>query len=294
MSIKLANAVLAAKIEATAGTAETLANADAAFIVRNVVYSSDPTEIARQQVGKFGNLISQHAPGTAAVSFDIELAGKGASGSPDWAEVLMRGCGWSDATTANTFTFESAEESTLTIGWFADGRRWRISGARGSWSIAGGANGQMAVRFSFIGKEENWDAASLLTPTLPTVIGPIFRSGNVSYGAYTPQVQDLTIDSGIGPVLQPNLIARIPNHNARASMTVDSDTIASQDWQSIKRALSTATLTVTVGASANNTITITAAAAQVVDVQPGDQDGFLSEVIGLNLTGEKPVTIAFT
>ncbi|MEO6077871.1 MAG: hypothetical protein ABIP54_03725 [Candidatus Andersenbacteria bacterium] len=107
--------LLAAKIEGTTGTPETLAAADAAFMIYNATWQEDIAVSERMLQGSLGNLASVPGARGVKITFDCELAGAGTSGNPLWATTFLAGCGM--ALTTNTFSPVSDPEDmdTLTI-----------------------------------------------------------------------------------------------------------------------------------------------------------------------------------
>ncbi|MCP4229742.1 MAG: hypothetical protein GY771_06300, partial [bacterium] len=93
--------VLAAAIESTVGTAETLDATDAAYNVFDAEITPNIAMTARTQQGGFGNLEAPPEGYGASISFHTELTGDGSGGVPGWADVFFPACGW--VKTGSTF-----------------------------------------------------------------------------------------------------------------------------------------------------------------------------------------------
>ena len=74
--------ILAAKIEATPGTAETLAAADAAFNVYEVTVQHEIEKTAREGQGSFGHLPSTSGAHKGRITFKTDLGWDGTATEP--------------------------------------------------------------------------------------------------------------------------------------------------------------------------------------------------------------------
>jgi len=77
--------VLAAKVEATPGSAETLAAADAAFNIMDAEMNANIDVSTRPIQGSFRKLPGVPGMRTATCTFSLELIGDGSGGVPTWA-----------------------------------------------------------------------------------------------------------------------------------------------------------------------------------------------------------------
>src|SRR5687767_8126195 len=94
-------AVVAAKIEVTEGTAETLAAADANFLVVDPRFEADIAMFPRENVDASLSQYSQ-VPGTqmARLTFKVELKGQGAAGTAPALGKLLKACGFGETVSA--------------------------------------------------------------------------------------------------------------------------------------------------------------------------------------------------
>src|SRR6056297_2341837 len=114
--------VFAAKVEATAGTAETLTASEGAFNAYNVMIQPTVTVEEREAQASFNRLagVPGARQGTATFRTDIHYD---ATNIPTWASVLLPACGFVDDDPS--FLPKTAAPGTgvktLTIGCFQDG-----------------------------------------------------------------------------------------------------------------------------------------------------------------------------
>ena len=123
--------VLGAKVESTAGTAETLTASEAEILVFDPVM--EPGESTFHQrtpsaptMGHFPGIVGMKA-GTLSCSVEVKGSGVGST-NPGWA-VLLQGCGLSVATQTYTPVSSMASQKTLTLGLWEDGLYKRLKGA---------------------------------------------------------------------------------------------------------------------------------------------------------------------
>ena len=106
---------IAAKVEGTEGTAETLAAADAAFNTFDVQFTPDIQQIERNpNRSTIGNLPSIAGVRLGSVRFRTELVGSGdgSDNTPPFA-TLMKGCGFQESTASTVLTISSASGTFL-------------------------------------------------------------------------------------------------------------------------------------------------------------------------------------
>jgi len=106
---------IAAKVEGTEGTAESLAAADAAFNTFDVQFTPDIQQIERNpNRSTIGNLPSIAGVRLGSVRFRTELvgSGNGADNTPPFA-TLMKGCGFQENTADTVIVVSSADGTFL-------------------------------------------------------------------------------------------------------------------------------------------------------------------------------------
>lgn len=188
--------VLAAKIEASPGVAETLAAADAALNVFDPKMSAEIEFEERPGQASFSPLAGMPAGQAGQCTFETEITGGAAD--PFWAAVLLPACGFVGASHVYKPCSETpgTKTKTLTLGLYEDGLLKRLRGAAGSVSLRFTAGKTVRASWTFKGV---WDAptdVALLAPTFPTVSPLRFVSSGLAIGAWQPTVAELTLDVG--------------------------------------------------------------------------------------------------
>ena len=195
--------VLGAKIETTAGTAESITAAEATVPVFNVNYTEN-TSFTRRENDLGGKLKGRRGPLIAKLSFDVEMMGLGSAGDPVWATTFLPPCGFVGSGGVYTYTRTYANQKTLTLKSFIDGQYRLVHGAAGACRLTYNAGGISYMNFSFTGIANPEGDTSNITPTLVTT-QPILGATVFTYHNGTSAVT-LTGPSGVidwGQVVQP-------------------------------------------------------------------------------------------
>lgn len=190
--------VLAASIEGTSGTVETLDATDAAFNVYNVQPALSISTEERPGQGAFSH--SSQVPGlkVKTISFMTNIEGDGAGGVPAWASTFLPACGWVNST--GTFSPKSevpgSNVKTLTINYYLNGRRQQLRGAAGTFRIVLPTGRTAMFEWTFTGVWVGLSDAAILAPTYPTVLPMRAVAEALTLGSWTPKVESVTIDAG--------------------------------------------------------------------------------------------------
>lgn len=198
--------LLAAKIESTSGTAESLAAGDAAFNVFDLTMTPNIAMTARPALSMFSNMPSVPELYGGTCTFRTEVYGTGAGGVPGWASTFLPACGW--ANTAGTFTPKTEAPDgaggvkTLTLAAYVDGNRLLMRGCAGTFSMTFETGKIAVINWTFTGVWQGSSAAALLTPTYPTALPYRVANATFSLGGYSPCWQSMTIDAGNQVVLR--------------------------------------------------------------------------------------------
>jgi hypothetical protein len=272
--------ILAAKVEDTTGTAETLSAADGDYNVYDATFEDLTDSVDRPQMGSF--LYGPSVPGAryGRITFSADLAGKGSSGQPDWATVFLLGCGAQQS--SGVFTFDTAPDAqrTLTIAMQEAGVTRKLVGAAGTFSINYNAGQPVRVNFEFTGKLAADVDEAIYTPTFPTVIPPRFASNAVTFGAFTPRLSSLTLTLGNQVVMREDPADvtgirsfAVANRNTTFTMDPELTSVSTRNWLSLINASTTEAMSIAVGTAANNIITTTASSVNYTLASSGDRNG---------------------
>ena len=254
--------VLAAKIEGTSGTAESLTAAEAAHNIMNMVFTPDIGFNKRRGQSNFSNLPGTTGVRKAKLSFDTDLVGSTANGTdPAWATTFMAASGWLG--TSNVWKPSTLDPSTLTMGLYQDGRVYKMVGAKGSMRIDLKAGEAGIVHFDFEGVLAADTDVALLAPTYPAVLPPRWASSTCTIGALTPLASMTTFN-----FTNTLFVAQNPANASGASrayivdrvfeMTADPEAslVATYDPQALMFAHTEVAVSYAIGATAGNIITI--------------------------------------
>lgn len=272
--------VLAAKVEATPGTAETLTNTEAAYnildanIVANLEMSDRPIQ------GSFRHLPSVPGARSATCTFTLEMTGNGAGGVPAWATVFLAACGFVNTTGTLSPVAEApgANVKTLTIGLYENGRRKLMSGAVGN-AVFNFTFGQLiSISFTFEGLWQGASDQTLLVPTYPTIIPMRAASTTFTIAALTPCFDTMTLDLGNTLYLRPcsgnatgYISGIITSRKPMITLDPEAKLVATDDRYGRWLAMTTQAFSYAV-TNGTDTITFAAPAVQILNVDPGERE----------------------
>jgi hypothetical protein len=300
--------VLAAEIETTAYTAETLVAADSNFNVFNVAVS--PTIPFRQRPDSASFSQRQGTSGSrfGSVTFMVDLTGNGAAGTPTWASEFFPACGWTEST--GTFSPKSeapgTNVKTLTIGIYEDGRRKILRGCAGTFRIILESGQDAMVEFTFTGAWGAVTDATILTPTYPSQIPLRFANGTFSLNSVDLCVQRVEFNAGNNVIMREDPGASdasgfkgalISDRTVTGTLDPESELVGTADWYgdwlaNTERAVS-AVLT-----DGTDTVTISVPKAQITTIAEGDRNSLRTDQItfqgNYNSAGNDEMTIDFS
>jgi len=295
MTLLYRKSVVAAKIEATAGTAETLGNADAAFNVFNAVIQPEAEFETRERQGAFSHLPGVVAARAGTITFSTELFGDGAGGVPGWASTFLPACGWVNST--GTFTPRAegpgSNVKTLTIAKYEDGIRKILRGAVGTFEVVFNPGSRVMINWTFRGAWQAVTDLALLAPTYPTR-SPMRSTGTYTIGAASHCFSSMTLNAGNEVVMRPCfnpadgtgfftgiVTNRLPTGTFDPeTKVVGTDPRYTRWLAGTEEALSIAL------ADANDTITFAAPKAQITNLQEGNRDVLLVDNITFQMNGD--------
>ena len=302
--------VLAAKIESTSGTAESLANADAAFNAFDVEIQVNSEQLEREGQGSFSSLPSVPGPRGGTLSFKTNLFGDGAAGTPGWASTLLPACGYVESTGTFSPTTEApgSNVKTLTMAVYEDGVKKTLRGAAGTFQITAEAGKLVMLEWTFTGVWVAPTDVAILTPTYPTISPLRFVSTAYTLGGSTPPcTNSLTIDAGNTVILRPcptpsdssgYETALITARKPMLTIDPESQLVATNDfygdWLSMTEQACSLALT-----DGTDTITIAAPKAQHLPPQEAERSDIQVDTLEFQLNrsasaGDDELTIDFS
>jgi len=193
--------LIAAAVETTPGTAESLDAADAVDLVSDLSFEFLTEKTPRETPGSWGREPGVYGVRTAQLGFKLGLSCE--STFPRVAAVYLAACGLGGSG-GGVYTRDpllphasGATAKTLTFGFYRDGKRRLFYGAMGN-AVLHFLSGQpVSIDFQFKGKYVTGEAdVALLSPTLnrPTLMR--FGNAALTLGSYTPRVSKLALDLG--------------------------------------------------------------------------------------------------
>lgn len=281
--------VLAAKVETTSGTAETLTAAEAAFNVYDMAFAQNISTEERPGQGAFSH--SPQVPGirTGTFTFKTEIAGDGAAGVPGWASTFLPACGWVNSTGVFSPKSEApgSNVKTLTINGYVNGRRQQIRGAAGTFRIVLPAGRLAMIEWTFTGAYVATADATILAPTYPTIVPMRAVAETLTWGSWNPVVESVTVDAGNEVVIRESASQADGSGIAAAIVTARRPTItvnpeaalvaAADPWGDfIARTSRVFTYEIDNG---TDRFVVGAPVAQVVSLGEGDRNGMLTDEI---------------
>ena len=311
MTILSRRAVIAAKEEATEGTAETLAAADANFLVVEPRWTPDISLFKRANVDSSLSPFSS-VPGTrqASLSFKVEIKGSGTAGTAPALGKLIKACGFAVTNvpvTSDTYDPISTTPVSLTIALFKDGLKHQIRGARGSMKYDGKVGEPGMLEFTFLGVYDGvTDVALLVGSGIETTLPPALLSAAFTIQGFAAKIAALSIDMANAVELRSDISkaegffsAVITGREPKGSMDPEDELVATHDWHGIWIAGTEGLLTFVHGATGGNICTITGPKAQYARVAEGDRGGIATRGLDFLLNrslaaGDDEVKLAFT
>lgn len=300
-------AQLAAKVESVEGTAEAL-TATEAILVGNAKYEPEIKMTARPAASASLSPFPKVAGSRSAkLTFEMELKGSGTAGTAPEAGVPLKGCGFAEAVSAEvsvTYTPASSSIPSLTLGWYMDGKKYLMAGARGSVKLDLKAGEPGKFSFEFTGTAIDDADVALLSPTYDATTPPAFLSASFTLDSVAAVIEGLSIDMANSVALRPSanaaqgfVSAVITGREPKLTVNPEDVLVATKDWWAKWEAGSLVALSAVVGATAGNICTITAPKVQIQSAKPGERDGVGIQDMECGLfrnAGDDELSLVFT
>jgi len=309
MPMRLFATQIAAKIEGTEGTKETLAAADAvqikdvSFVPVIEMYERD---LLRESLSRSPSVSGKRS---GKIGFVSELKGSGTAGTaPDYGK-LLKACGFSETivpSTSVTYKPATASIPSITVGAYMDGVIKRIWGARGNvrLSIEGGKPGLLA--FEFEGADfEVVDGGLLTSVSYSTIIPPDFLNVSLVLDSYAAICSKVDIDVANSLTKRQDISApsghkstMITGRNPKGSLDPELTTIISYDFYGKWRTPGTlGALSLSANGGAGNIVTVSCPKVRYASIASQDRDGL--RTLGVDFeaclnTGDDEISIVLT
>jgi hypothetical protein len=285
---------LAAKVEGTIGTAESLTAAEGVFNAYNIMFQPQINKTVREAPGGFNRLTSVSEGQLATISFRTEVGWDGTATEPTIFSVLMPCCGWTESTNVWKPRSEApgSNVKTCTMGCYVDGVLKTIKGAVGTWTMVMVAGQIIFIDWVFTGVYVEPTDASIITPTYPTDVGLRFASATAcSYNSVALTTQNMTIaaNNEITPLESPLtasgyssclIVDRFPTIQCNPEMV----SVATQNRHNIFTEGTAYAIAVTLDGPSNSTLAISAPKAEIANIQEGERGKVVTDEINFNCT----------
>jgi len=280
--------VLAAKIEATPGTAEALTSAEAAFNCYDIQIQTETELEQREGQGSFG--MRQSVPGgyKGRLQFKHDVSWDGTSTEPSWADTFLPACGW--VKSGQVFTPRSeapgSNVKTLTFGVYIDGVLKTLRGAVGTFKLNCPSGKAAFLEFDFMGIWSSPTDTAILTPTYPTALPLRFASSTTTWNSVDLLVENLSLDSGNTMILREAAqtaagfsAGLITNRIVTITGNPEAKTVATQDRYGKLLDMSEHALTWSLDGPTNSVITISVPKAQITAISEADRENMVIDDI---------------
>jgi hypothetical protein len=239
----------------------------------------------RVATGSLGELKSIAGPTAGKVSFSLELAGSGTSGTPTpaWATALLPCCGYVASGNIFSPTSNPANFKVATIGVYESGVLKLLTDAMGTFSVEGENGKPGMVKFDFSGI---WvaptDVTMLALPSFP-ITPPRFAAATFTVGGFTPKISKFSLAAGNTVKYIDDLTkasgysqAIVTERKIRGGLDPIHELVGTWDAFGQWIGNTTQAMSMAIGSVAGNIVTIAAPAFQIDDNQEGNRDGIVT------------------
>ena len=300
--------VLAAKIEGTIGTAESLAAADAAMNIYNAAIVPNIAFQQREGQGGFGRFSSIPEGYGGTATFRTYLEWDGTLTEPSWADTFLPACGWVKSGQVFSPRTEApgSNVKTLTIGLYRDGTLIRLAGCAGSFVVTLPTGKPAYIDWTFSGVFQSRTDIAILTPTYPTAKPLRYAGGLAEWDNDNLCLSTATINSGNSVILRecPDkeagyVSAMITDRVPTITIDPEAVTVLAQDRWGKYLAQVEHELELDVGGPTNSQIEFVAPKAQIINISETDRNGLTADSIEMQCnkngaTHDEELTITFT
>lgn len=287
--------IVSIKLESSIGVPETSLDV---IHVDDVSVSFNVVNIENIRNGDLGIVKNSIGSKAGTITITIPIHGRGEAGTPIWAD-LLECTGFAKSSQAYTLGSVEANQKTATIWVYTDGIVHKFSGCMGNPSISMQAASKGQITLTMQGSWYETTTAAL--PSAATFISPpIFKSGTLTLDAYSPLVDQVSIDIGNTLILRPSVgtasgisTAWITARKPTITLAPETSALATYDPWAQWLASTSVDFQAVLGGTANNIITIDCPAIQLTGANPQDRSGLLATAITADVLNDN-MTITFS
>ncbi len=279
--------LLLAKIEGTYGSDPTPAGTDA-VLVSNLEIQPLQLELKDRELilGYLGNTEKVVGQRLVGLSFDVEIAGSGTAGTaPKWS-ALMQACGFSEtivASTSVTYAPVSTGFKGVTLYYFADGVRHKVTGCRGTWSMSLEAGEIPKISFEYTGiynapTDETQPALTYSNQADPVVVNSA-NTTPIEVHGYAACLESFSLslanETPFRQLAGCTQQVMITDRKPEGEVTIEAPTIAGKNFFTAASGQTLDEFSWTHGTTAGNIVTFTAPTCNLGSPEYEDSDGII-------------------
>ena len=279
--------LLLAEIESTYGTDPVPLGTDA-MLVSNLEIQPLQLELKDRELilGYLGNTEMVVGQRLVGVSFDVEIAGSGVAGTaPKWS-ALIQACGFSEtivSVTSVTYAPISSAFKGVTLYYFADGVRHKVTGCRGTWSMSLEVGEIPKISFEFTGifnapTDETQPALTFSNQADPVVVNSA-NTATLQVHGYAACLSafslDLANETPFRQLAGCTQQIMITDRKPEGEVTIEAPTIAAKNYFSAASTQTAGQFSWVHGTTAGNIVTFTAPTATLGSPEYEDSDGII-------------------
>ena len=279
--------LLLAKIEGTYGTDPTPVGTDA-VLVSNLSIQPLQLELKDRELilGYLGNTEKVVGQRLVGLSFDVEIAGSGTAGTaPKWS-ALMQACGFNETIVGGasvTYAPVSTGFKGVTLYYFADGVRHKVTGCRGTWSMSLEAGEIPKISFEFTGLFNAPTDETQPTLTYSNQADPIVvNSANttpIEVHGYAACLESFSLslanETPFRQLAGCTQQVMITDRKPEGEVTIEAPTIAGKNFFTAASGQTLDEFSWTHGTTAGNIVTFTAPTCNLGSPEYEDSDGII-------------------
>ncbi len=302
--------VILLKVEATYNTDPTPVPATDALLVENLSRSLEGLRMVERSPidGSIAKKQSVYGGSLMSVSFDVEIKGSGAAGTPPELGQALRACGMGETIVASTsvaYSPVSADHESSTIYYYEDGTLYKLTGCRGAVSGAMETGSFGKLSFTFTGHIASKSDAALPSASYDSTLPAPLINVPFTIGGYAAVINNLGFDLGNEVTTPANISAAdgysdiiITGRDVNGSFDPEATLIAEEDFLGDLQASATNVLACgVIGSVAGNRYRIDMPAVSYRELSPGDRDSLRTYEVGYGAsesTTDDEITILFT
>lgn len=299
------NLALLVKVETAYGNDPNPTAAANALLAANVDFNPSAGDVAERDLvtGRMGHQGVLLVGTYATISYDIELAGAGAAGSPAPCGPCLRACGMDQILAAGVdaqYQFMDGTPDAVTHYFNDDGVNYVLLGCRGTFTLNLTPKQIPRIRFTFTGLLGTFSDVSRPNAVYTGFQKPVEVSKantTLSLHAYTGPCESFTLDAGLQ--IEPRFligyegIERV-DRKMTGNAVLEATLLATKNWFTASRNQVVGALAIQHGTQAGNIVQLSADAVQIGRPTRGSTQGIINTGLPLMMTTQGAVEFKLT